>query len=351
MTVSIHTGFESPAGEVTLFTLTNSCGAVVILSTLGAGIVDIRVPDRVGLPGSVTFGYARPADYFRDGPCAGKTIGRVANRIAGASFSLDGTTYMLEANDGKNALHGGMNGFMNRIWEAEVLTDGVRFHLWSADGDGGYPGAVDVHVTYRWNDDCVLSIGYDATTDRPTVLNLTNHTYFNLDGQESDSIADHMLRICASGVLETDSAFIPTGRILQAAGAMDFASGAPLGPCLDAEAETLRLNRGLNHYYVFDKIADSSPACAAAPAATLWSDVSGRRLDIFTSYPGIMVYTGGWLADSPADRTGRPHRNHQAVALECQGYPDAPNHPGFPPVVLLPGQHYHHTIIYGFSIF
>ena len=182
MKISIEQGLKSVAGDVTLFTIINRRGASVVLSTLGAGIIAVNVPDRDGNLDNVVLGYGSPADYFRDGPCAGKTIGRVANRIGNAAFVLGGKEYRLPANDGKNSLHGGPDGFMNRIWNAEVLSDGVRFCYHSPDGECGFPGALDVSVTYTWNDACELSIDFHAQADGVTVVNLTNHAYFNLDG-------------------------------------------------------------------------------------------------------------------------------------------------------------------------
>lgn len=359
MKIYIEQGLKSAAGDVTLFTVTNRHGASVVLSTLGAGIVAVNVPDRKGNLGNVVLGYATPADYFRDGPCAGKTIGRVANRIGNAGFVLGGKEYRLPANDGKNSLHGGPDGFMNRIWNAEVLPDGVKFSYHSPDGECGFPGDADVTVTYTWNDACELCITFGATASGLTVMNLTNHAYFNLEGEDSSGVGAHTLKLWSCRFLETDGGFIPTGRLIRATGPMDFSHGAPLEPCFSSGLETLRHNRGLNHYYVFDddRISDSAitgeEGCmqnnrVIRSAATLYASRSGRQLDVSTSYPGIMVYTGGWLSDSPADRQGRPHADHQAVALECQGYPDAPNHPDFPSVTLAEGEVYCHTIVYKF---
>lgn len=353
MKISIEQGLKSVAGDVTLFTITNRYGASVVLSTLGAGIIAVNVPDRDGNLDNVVLGYGSPADYFHDGPCAGKTIGRVANRIGNAAFVLGGKEYRLPANDGKNSLHGGPDGFMNRIWNAEVLSDGVRFCYHSPDGECGFPGALDVSVTYTWNDACELSIDFHAQADGVTVVNLTNHAYFNLDGEDSANVGSHRLWLRSRHFLETDEGFIPTGRVCRAESPMDFSRGEFLAPCLASDMPTLRLNRGLNHYFILDEAdggASDAPSDkpAVSLAATLCCGSSGRQLDVFTSCPGIMVYTGGWLSDSPADRHGRPHADHQAVALECQGYPDAPNHPEFPSVVLMPGEHYRHISIYKF---
>lgn len=353
MKISIEEGIKSPAGDVTLFTVTNSTGASVVLSTLGAGIVAVNVPDRNGKLDNVVLGYADAADYFRDGPCAGKTVGRVANRIGKAAFILGGKEYRLPANDGRNSLHGGPDGFMNRIWNAEVLSDGVRFSYHSPDGECGFPADLDVTVTYTWNDACELCIRFGALTSAPTVVNLTNHAYFNLEGEDSGSVGAHRLWLRSSRYLETDEEFIPTGGVCRVAGPMDFSRGALIAPCLDGDMPTLRQNRGLNHYFIFDEAACGASAGQSETkdtvlAATLYAESSGRQLDVLTSSPGMMVYTGGWLSDSPADSQGRPHADHQAVALECQGYPDAPNHSEFPSVTLVPGELYMHESVYKF---
>ncbi len=210
-------------GEITLYTLTNASGASVTLSTLGAGIVAVNVPDANGKMDDVCLGYANPADYLADGPCAGKVPGRYANRIARGHFTLDGQEYSLAINNGPNALHGGPTGFMNRIWDAEEIGSGVRFTYHAPDGEEGYPGALTAVATYTWSDDNTLRLRLEADTDAPTVVNLTNHAYWNLDGHDSGSVLEHGMQMNCSRFLPTDDTLIPTGEIAPVAGTpMDF---------------------------------------------------------------------------------------------------------------------------------
>lgn len=333
--------------EITLLTISNKRGAFVELSTLGAGITRIVVPDRYGRLTDVVLGYEDEADYLYDPPCAGKTPGRFANRISGARFQLDGVWYTLTRNDGSNALHGGPEGFHNRIWDYEVLDNGVRFSCLSPDGEEGYPGNLRVSVTYIWSDDNTLDISYNAAADAPTVVNLTNHAYFNLDGEGSGDILSHSLVINGSRRVQADGHDIPTGRILPVKGTpFDFTEAKKLGDDLDAEFENLRAGKGYNHYFFIDgeEMGDGS-----RHAATLTGTVKGICLDIYTTLPGLMLYTGNWLAQAPRGRNGVTYRDHDGVAIECQFPPDAPNRNNFPSTVLRPGEGYHHVISYRFT--
>lgn len=340
------TRVNSPKGDITLYTLTNKKGASVTLSSLGAGIVSVKVPDREGRIEDVALGYANPADYFGDGPCAGKTPGRYANRIAKGKFSINGKEYTLATNNGPNALHGGPEGFMNRIWKSEAKGSHVKFTYEAADGEEGYPGAVIATVIYTWNDDDELKIELLAQADKKTVVNLTNHAYFNLDGESSGSVLDHALTLYASRWLPTDETQIPTGEIAEVAGTpMDFTKGKKIGAEIEADFEALKIGKGYDHCWVLDNWHKHT----IIPAARLYSSKSGRVLEVATTQPGAQVYTGNWLGGSPVGKSGHPYNDYDGVAIECQGFPDAPNHKNFPSQLLGPGELYDQTIIYKFS--
>lgn len=334
-------------GCVTLIELTNKGGAVVELSTLGAGITRIAVPDRTGRLTDVVLGYESDADYLYDSPCAGKTPGRFANRIAGGEFVLDGLRYSLTRNDGINSLHGGPEGFHNRIWDYTLIDGGVRFSRVSPDGEEGYPGNLSVVVTYRWADDNSLDISYEAETDAPTVLNLTNHAYFNLRGAGCGDILGHVLMIDGSTRVQSDAHDIPTGLILPVEGTpLDFRKPKAIGCDIAADFENMKSGKGYNHYYFIDGAGGDM---RLQHAATLCCEATGIRLDIATTMPGLMLYTGNWLAQAPEGIGGYAYRDHDGVAIECQFPPDAPNHENFPSTVLRPGEAYSHTIRYSFS--
>ena len=322
--------------------LTNKIGASVMLTERGAGIVSIVVPDRNGVMGDVVLGYRDEESYLADGPCAGKIPGRFANRIDGGHFTLDGKEYQLVKNNPGYQLHGGPDGFSNRLWKASRISDTeVILTLDSPDGDQGYPGNMHVEATYTWSDDNSLTLSIKATTDAPTIINLTNHTYWNLDGEDSGSILDHVLKLNASRWLATSEALIPTGELAPVEGTpMDFRTAKPIGRDIKADFPALKYGKGYDNCWVLD----GAPGLKLA--AELSSAVSGRRLEIWTDQPAAQVYTGNWLDGSPLSKSGRPYRDYDGVAIECQGFPDAPHHPDFPSCVLRPGETYSRTIIF-----
>lgn len=337
---------ESPAGEITLYTLTNASGASVTLSSLGAGIVAVNVPDRDGKLADVALGYKDPASYIGDGPCAGKIPGRFANRIALGKFSLDGKDYTLAINNGPNALHGGPTGFMNRIWDSKAEGNKVTFTYRSADGEEGYPGNLDVKAEYTWTDDNELSLHITAETDAATVVNLTNHAYFNLDGENSGTVLDHELLLRASRYLPTDDTQIPTGELAPVAGTpMDFTEFKAIGKDINADFHPLKVGKGYDHCWVIDGYTKGS----LKEVAELRSLKSGRSLVISTTQPGMQVYTGNWLAGCPESISGGAYSDYDGVAIECQGFPDAPNKPAFPSSVLRPGEKYDEIITFKFN--
>ncbi len=337
----------SPKGAITLFKLVNASGASVTLSTLGAGITSIIVPDAQGRMADVVLGYADAAHYLYDGPCMGKTPGRYANRIAKGHLVVDGKLHQLAINNGPNALHGGPEGFQNQIWDAELEDDNrVVFTLVSPDGDEHYPGQLTARVAYTWTDDNVLKIELGAVTDAPTVVNLTNHTYFNLAGEDSGTVLDHELTLNAECYLPTDESLIPTGEMAPVAGTpMDFTESKPLGRDIRQDFDALRYGKGYDNCWVLDA-EGKQKLCTAA---ILLHRGSGRTLEVITDQPAVQVYTGNWLDGCPESKSGKAYHDYDGVAIECQGMPDAPNKPNFPSQSLRPDEEYNRVIFFDFG--
>ena len=339
---------KSPCGkEIWRYTLKNGSGAYVQLSSVGAGIVAVAVPDRDGRLSDVVLGYKDPLSYFDDGPCAGKVPGRYANRIAKGHFTLDGKEYTLPVNNGPNHLHGGPQGFQNQVWESRIHEDGVEFMYYSEDGEMGYPGALKAVARYEWSEDNELRLTLTAESDAPTVVNLTNHAYFNLDGEGSGSVLDHELRLNASEYLPTDETLIPTGESETVAGTpMDFIVAKPLGRDIKADFPALKYGKGYDNCWVIDGAEQGQ----LQTAAELYSPASGRVLEVTTTQPGVQVYTGNWLAGCPEGKCGRSYSDYDGVAIECQHFPDSPNRPDYPTTVLRPGETFKEAIIFAFKV-
>lgn len=353
--------FPTPIGDATYFSLTNRHGNKVVVSSLGAGIVGICVPDRHGRLADVVIGYPNASDYIADGPCAGKTPGRYANRIANGRFTLDGKEYGLPVNNGPNHLHGGPDGYQNRIWEAEEVAPGqIRFTIDSPDGDAGYPGNVRASVTYTWDDDNNLTILYDATTDAPTVINLTNHSYFNLAGHDAGAVKamNQLLKLNCSRWLPTDGTLIPTGELASVEGTpMDFRKARKVGDAifrtpdmpsaesLITEFDAIRFGKGYDNCWIADQVDGK-----VNTIATLHDPESGRILTVSTDQPAAQIYGGNWVSGCPTGKEGCVYTDYCAVAIECQGCPDAPNKPGFPSQSLTPDHPYRRTIRFSFSV-
>lgn len=335
-------------GEVTLVTLTNATGASVELTTVGAGIVAVKVQDREGKLDDVALGYADADSYFGDGPACGKIPGRYANRIDRGQFELDGVKYQIPVNNGPNSCHSGPDGFHNLNWELTETTDNsATFTHVSPDGEIGFPGKLTVTAKYVWTDDNAIELTIKATTDKATVLNLTNHAYWNLAGHNSGSVKDHVLEMPASKWLKTDQYLLPTGDVLPVDGTpMDFRTAKTIGRDFDLSFEALKFGKGYDNCWVID-----SPEGTMRTAAILSEPVSGRKLEVITDQPAAQVYTGNWLTGCPANKAGRSYDDYDGVAIECQNYPDAPNHPAFPNSVLRPGEEYVRHITYKFSVF
>lgn len=340
--------FPSEFGTITHITLTNANGASVTLSTLGAGITSVVVPDKDGHMADVVLGYRNPEDWMADGPCAGKVPGRYANRIARGHFSIDGHEYTLAINNGPNALHGGPTGFQNRIWDIVEADDShVVMEYSSADGEEGYPGNLTARAAYKWSDNDVLSLDLGAETDKTTVVNLTNHAYFNLAGHDSGSVLDHMLQLNAAHYLPTDETLIPIpGEPAPVEGTpMDFTVAKALGRDIKEDFAALNYGKGYDNCWV-----TNGKNGEMRVAAELTDPKSGRKLTVATTQPGVQIYTGNWLDGCPISKSGKEYKDYDGVAIECQAFPDSPNRPDFPSTLLQPGEKYEQKIEFRFSV-
>ena len=332
--------------EIKTYTLTNKSGASVTLSSLGAAIQKIIVPDKDGKLADVVIGYDNLENYFADGPCAGKCPGRYANRIAEGSLEIDGKIYSLPINNGPNHLHGGPEGFQNKVWESRKDGDAVEFMYFSEDGEMGYPGNLKVVARYEWSEQNELRLTFTAKCDAPTVVNLTNHSYFNLDGHDSGSVLDHTLKLNASLYLPTDETLIPLGEPDPVAGTpMDFLKPKKLGQDIKEDFPALNYGKGYDACWIIDGYQKGQ----LAEAAELKAAKSGRTLKVYTTQPGVQVYTGNWLKGCPEGKGGAVYDDYCAVALECQHFPDSPNNPDYPSTLLRPGETFEEAIIFAFG--
>ncbi|MGE3178593.1 MAG: aldose epimerase family protein [Vicinamibacterales bacterium] len=323
-------------------------------TTFGAIITSLRVPDRNGRAADVVLGYESLDGYLQNRPYLGAVVGRVANRIAGGRFALDGVDWQLSRNEGENHLHGGLVGFDRRLWTASAHTasDGVTVAFWrvSPSGEEGYPGTVSATVTYRLEGRATIVIEYEAITDAPTVLNLTQHTYFDLSAGAAGSIRDHTLQIAAERFLPVDAALLPLGhREPVAATPFDFREPAALRARLDLPDEQLRRAGGFDHTYVLSAAENASGAEGPAPAAVLHDPLTGRTLRVSTTEPGLQLYTGQQLDGSTRGASGRRLDPFAGLCLETQHFPDTPNRPQFPPVTLRPAELFLSTTVWHFS--
>ena len=337
--------------EISLCILTNKSGAEVTVTNYGAKVVSLMVPDKNGRLTDVVTGHRSIHDYLTsEEPYFGAVCGRYGNRIAKGRFTLDGTVYdKLAINNGPNSLHGGLKGFNAVVWEMEqVDRQTVKLQYISADGEEGFPGTLRVEVTYRWTDDNELAIAYRATTDRPTVLNLTNHSYFNLSGAGDPSIGDHLLTIDADYYLPTDETAIPLGPKATVEGTpMDFRECHPVGERIDEPFEQLIIGKGYDHTYVLNRTAsDGLPVFCARCA----SPKTGIVMNTYTTEPGVQLYTGNWMTGNFEGKKGQRYPMRAALCLETQHFPDSPNKPDYPSTVLRPGEVFESTTVYAFSV-
>ena len=341
-----------PSGEqVTAYTLRNDNGMEVRALNYGGIILSIRVPDAEGVFEDVTLGYDSLDTYLEESPYFGALIGRYGNRIANGQFTLNGTTYTLAKNNGPNHLHGGLKGFDKVIWNTEPFEDergvGLVFTRTSPDGEEGYPGNLDVKVTYTLTDDNELIFDYEATTDKPTPVNLTQHTYFNLAGDDHPDILGHVLTLNADAFLPVDTTLIPTGEFRPVDGTpFDFRTPTPIGTRIDADDEQIRAGGGYDHCWVLN----ASGGDSLTLAARLYSPESGRVMEVFTTEPGIQFYSGNFLGSTPTGRGGVNYGHRAGLALETQHFPNSPNEPNFPSTILEPGDTYRTRTVYKFSV-
>jgi aldose 1-epimerase len=338
---------KTARGEaVALHTLTNKNGVSVSIMDYGATVVKIIVPDRNGKFDDVALGCDRFTAYLRQTAYLGAIVGRYGNRIALGKFELAGKNYQLPINNPPNSLHGGTRGFDKCVWKEEPVdsdSPAIRFSLFSPDGDQGYPGNLFASVTYTLNDDNELRISYQATSDKPTVINLTNHTYFNLAGAGHGTILGHLLTLHARSYLPVDATLIPTGELRPVAGTpWDFLQPTPMGLHLQ---QTGGKPAGYDHTYVLEKGFFSNWALAAE----VEEPTTGRTLKVFTDQPGVQFYTGNFLDGTIVGKGGAPYRPHDGFCLETQHYPDSPNHSDFPSTVLNPGDTYETATVYQFG--
>jgi aldose 1-epimerase len=342
---------KTPDGEeVDLYTLTNKNGVEAAISTYGGAVVSLKVPDRDGKLADVVLGYDSLDGYVHDKSYFGAIIGRYGNRIGHARFTLDGKTYTLAKNNGENTLHGGIKGFNKAVWTAKEIPspDGQALELTylSKDGEEGFPGNLHVRVIYTLTDLNELKIGYSATTDKKTVVNLTNHSYFNLAGAGSGDILGHVLMIEADKFTPVDSGLIPTGELRDVAGTpFDFRKPTAIGARINADDEQIKLGGGYDHNFVLRR----KPGDPVSLAARVMEPKTGRVLEVWTDQPGVQFYTGNFLDGSAKGKGGLAYTKRSAFCLETQHFPDSPNQPKFPSVVLSPGERYHTTTIYKFS--
>jgi len=329
------------------YTLANNNGVEVDVLDYGGLIRTLTVPDRYGQPGDVVLGFARLDEYLVDHPFFGVLVGRFANRIRGASFELDGVRYQLARNLGDDHLHGGEGGFDKVVWQAQPCQNeqavGLRLTYHSPDGEEHYPGALDTEVTLSLDDDNALRLDYRATCDAPTIVNLTNHSYFNLAGR--GTILDHMAMIDADAFTPMDSTLIPTGELRDVTGTpLDFRQPTAIGARIEADDEQIRFGGGYDHNFVLNGAPGTLRLVARVTEPT-----SGRVLEVLTTQPGVQFYTGNLMEVSSAGKDGQLYPNHGGFCLETQHFPNAPNQPNFPSVVLRPGETYSETTVFRFS--
>ena len=332
--------------EVYIFTISHSSGASIQVSNYGATWISAVVPDRVGVMSDVLLGYKELEGYLSDTNYMGSTVGRFANRINKARFTLHDQLYMLDKNDGENTNHGGYRGIHKQVFDVSLTGNAVVFSLKSPDGEAGFPGNVSMQVSYTFTEDLQVAIRFRATTDKDTYLNLTNHAYINLAG--TGNILQHSLYIPSSDMLETDEYFIPTGKILPVQDTVfDFSHMKPVEAGMDMMNEQIIRNKGFNHCYPIFQTPDGDHV---RHAATLSEPVSGRKMEVFTTLPSVLVYSAGFLVSLLPGKSGKNYQPFDGICLEAQYYPDSPNQPHFPSCILRKDDTYDHTIEFRFSV-
>jgi len=341
----------TPDGKgVALYTLNNGQGMEVRAITLGGVITSIRVPDSSGKIDDVVLGYDKVEGYLKNPAYFGGVIGRYANRIADGVFTLDGQVYSLAVNNPPNHLHGGVIGFDKLVWDAETFQNergvGVIFTHTSPDGDEGYPGTVDLRVSYTLDMDNALTVDYQGTTTAPTPINLTQHSYFNLAGEGAGDVLNHLVTLSASHFTPVSKTLIPTGDLQPVAGSpFDFRLPTPIGARIEDNHPQLYYGNGYDHNFVLDRTGSGLTLAAHVEEPT-----SGRVLEVFTTEPGIQFYTGNFLDGSITGKGGHVYRQRSGFCLETQHFPDSPNQPGFPNTILRPGETYRSQTVFAFGV-
>ncbi|VAW19905.1 Aldose 1-epimerase [hydrothermal vent metagenome] len=332
--------------KTSLYTLKNKNGMVVTLTNYGAKVVSVYVPDKKGELADVVLGFKSIGEYMKYGASHGATVGPFANRISNSLFIIDGISYQLPVNNGKACLHSGPDSFYRKVWDATQTGNSVAMALESPDGEFGFPGNKKIKVTFSLTDDNELKIEYEATTDKPCYFNLTNHSYFNLKGEGNGDILNHILVINAGESTPVDSSMIPTGEVVGIQGsALDFTSPHAIGERIDSDNQQLIYGAGYDFNYVINK-----PEGELAFAASAYEPSSGRYMEVFTTEPGIQLYTGNYLDGTEIGKKGKPYTKRTGFCLETQHFPDSPNKPEFPSTLLKPGETLHSTTIYKFSV-
>lgn len=332
-----------------VFTLKNKAGMEAVITNYGGILMSLKVPGRAGKLEDVVLGFDKPEDYIthKDHPYFGALVGRYGNRIGKAQFQIDGKTYKLAANNGPNSLHGGIVGFDKKFWTGRQNGNVLTLDTVSKDMEEGFPGELRVRVTYTLTDQNALRIDYSATTNKPTVVNLTNHTYFNLGGTATKHVMGHVVTLKASKFTPVDKNLIPTGELKPVAGTpFDFTKATPLGSHIEEPDEQLKFGGGYDHNFVFDKGITATPQLVAE----VFDPPSGRLMDVLTTEPGVQMYTANFLNGSITGKGGLKYEKRHALCLETQHFPDSPNKPAFPSTMLRPGDTYKSTTIYQFRV-
>ena len=331
-----------------VFTLKNKAGMEARITNYGGTLMSLKVPDRAGKFDDVVIGFDTPEEYItkKEHPYFGALVGRYGNRIGKAQFNLEGKTYKLKANNGVNTLHGGLIGFNKKFWAAKQAGNTLTLDLTSPDMEEGFPGELHVRVVYTLAENNALHIDYSATTNKTTVLNLTNHTYFNLGGRPVKNVMGHLLKLNASKFTPVDSGLIPTGESKAVAGTpFDFLKPVAIGSRIDQKDEQLKLGGGYDHNFVLDKGITATPQAMAEA----FDPATGRVLTVLTTEPAVQFYTGNFLDGSISGKGGHKYQKREAFCLETQHYPDSPNRPSFPSTVLHPGDTYKSSTVFQFS--
>ena len=350
--VSVEPFGTTPGGEsVEIFTMVNTTGVEIKAISYGGTIISLKTPDRTGTLGDIVLGFDELQPYLDGTPYFGAIIGRYGNRIGGAQFDLDGATFTLVANDGPNHLHGGIQGFDKVVWQGETFRNesgvGVVFRYTSSDREEGYPGTLQVRVTYTLTDANELVVDYLATTDKATPVNLTQHSYFNLAGQGSGDILGHELLLAADAYTPVGETLIPTGELAPVEGTpFDFRTPHTIGERIGAEHQQLEFGGGYDHNWVLN----GTPADGMTLAARVFEPTTGRTMEILTTEPGIQFYSGNFLDGTLTGKDGAVYRHRNGFCLETQHYPDAPNKPAFPSTILRPGEEYRTTTVFRFGV-